>query len=205
VRIVNLHYRDTVEADVYMALRKRIGLFQSVVGRLQPILAELPRAISSTVLRGTRPTDVLRAQITSEVASRVDALEADTSGLDLDLLSDDVLEVPDRPAPALDLVQLDEVLRRPDLMPPAVTVRALGVRQYGYLAPGMDTEIRVTTDPRLFEEHAHSLELWSPGAPVFPDVGELAGEGEKVDGQVQAAVPDGLPSLLTFTAEPATG
>ena len=38
IRIVNLHYADTVETDVYRALRNRIGLFESVVGRLQPIL-----------------------------------------------------------------------------------------------------------------------------------------------------------------------
>ena len=34
IRIINLHYEDTVETDVYRALRDRIGLFQSVVGRL---------------------------------------------------------------------------------------------------------------------------------------------------------------------------
>lgn len=176
VRIVNLHYRDTVESDVYMALRKRIGLFQSVVGRLQPILAELPRTISSTVLRGTRATEEVRARITSEVASKVDALRAESGGLDLDVLADEALELPDRPAPALDLARLDAVLRRPDLMPPAVAVRGLGAHEYGYLAPGMEKELRVTTDPRFFEEHAESVELWSPGAPVFPDVEEMAGE-----------------------------
>ena len=33
IRIVNLHYEDTVEADVYSALKSRIKLFESVVGR----------------------------------------------------------------------------------------------------------------------------------------------------------------------------
>lgn len=32
IRIVNLHYEDTVEADVYRALRSRISVFESVVG-----------------------------------------------------------------------------------------------------------------------------------------------------------------------------
>ena len=41
IRIVNLQYEGTVETDVYRALRSRIGLFESVVGRLQPILASL--------------------------------------------------------------------------------------------------------------------------------------------------------------------
>src|SRR5690606_2619140 len=37
IRVVNLHYRGTVESDVYLALRKRIALFETVVGKLQPI------------------------------------------------------------------------------------------------------------------------------------------------------------------------
>jgi superfamily II DNA/RNA helicase len=41
IRIYNLHYEDTVETDVYMALRDRIDLFETFVGRLQPILARL--------------------------------------------------------------------------------------------------------------------------------------------------------------------
>jgi hypothetical protein len=28
--------------------------------------------------------------------------------------------------------------------------------------------VRVTTDPVYFEEHADSVELWSPGNPLFP-------------------------------------
>lgn len=176
VRIVNLHYRDTVETDVYVALRKRIGLFQSVVGRLQPILAELPRRISATVLRGGRGGEGERERVASEVVGRVDALEADGSALDLDQLAEDALEVPLRPAPALDLERLDAVIRREELMPPGVSVTSLAPREYGYLAPGMAAPVRVTTDPEFFEEHADSVELWSPGAPVFPDAAELAGD-----------------------------
>ena len=55
IRVINLHYEGTVETDVYRALRKRIGLFESVVGRLQPILARLPRTISETVARRRKP------------------------------------------------------------------------------------------------------------------------------------------------------
>ena len=52
IRIINLHYDDTIETDVYVALEKRIGLFQTVVGRLQPILARIPQAIRQSVLSG---------------------------------------------------------------------------------------------------------------------------------------------------------
>jgi len=176
VRIVNLHYSDTVEADVYAALRNRIGLFESVVGRLQPILAQLPRTITDTVLRG-RATDEARARVAAEVTIRVDELSKAQTGLDLDLLADDVLEIPERHLPALDLEGLDVVIRCDDVMPPAVVVRKLGKREYGYFAPGMPEELRVTTDSEYFEQHPDSVELWSPGSPVFPEPLELA-EGE---------------------------
>ena len=57
-------------------------------------------------------------------------------------------------------------------MPPGVDVQPMGHREYGLLAPGMAERLRVTTDTAYFEEHAESMELWSPGNPLFeaPDV-----------------------------------
>src|SRR5205085_8130450 len=89
---------------------------------------------------------------------------------------EDILDMPHRPDAALDLRALDGVLRSSELMPNAVTVRGLGTREYGYLAPGMEAEVRVTTDPQFYEEHADSLELWSPGCPVFPGPAGLSGQ-----------------------------
>lgn len=172
VRIVNLHYVDTVETDVYVALRKRIGLFESVVGRLQPILAQLPRTITSSVLRSPPANSDERARIASGITHQVDELTREHTGLDLDLLAADVLDMPVRESPSLDLDRLDEVLRNPDKMPPEIRVRSLGPRQYGYLAPGMSAELRVTTDASVFDDHADSFELWSPGSPVFPMQGD---------------------------------
>ena len=60
IRIVNLHYEDTVEADVYRALRARISIFENVVGGLQPILTRLPRIIEESVLSNTTPPDAKR-------------------------------------------------------------------------------------------------------------------------------------------------
>ena len=52
-------------------------------------------------------------------------------------------------------------------MPPGTDVQPLGHREYGLLVSGMTERLRVTTDPEYFEEHAESLELWSPGNPLF--------------------------------------
>ena len=172
IRIVNLHYEHTVETDVYMALRERIDLFQSVVGRLQPILSQLPRTIASTVLRTPRANEEVRARVASDIVTQVDEIQSQPSGLDLDVIADADLDIGPRPEPPLDLDQLDRVIRRKDLLPAGITARPLGDREYAYLAPGLRQEVRVTTNPEYFEDHAESVELWSPGSPVFPAVQE---------------------------------
>ena len=62
---------------------------------------------------------------------------------------------------------LDRVISSTDLMPPGTDIQPLGRREYGLLAPGMRERVRVTTNPTYYEEHAESVELWSPGNPLF--------------------------------------
>ncbi|CAN5334613.1 hypothetical protein BH09GEM1_BH09GEM1_27010 [soil metagenome] len=76
--------------------------------------------------------------------------------------------MPARPAPSLNLAMLDAVIRREDARPPGIVVREMSKGEYAYIAPGMAAEVRVTTDARYFEEHAETVELWSPGSPLFP-------------------------------------
>ena len=162
VRIVNLHYEDTVETDVYRALRGRIRLFESVVGPLQPILARLPRVIGDAVLKGDR------GSLGDAVVASVD--EEEPGAFDIDAGVDDDIEMPERPASPLAMDYLDRVLSTPGLMAPGVRVRRLRKGEYAVLAPGMAAEARVTTDPAYYEEHADSLEFWSPGGVLFERV-----------------------------------
>ena len=76
IRIVNLHYDGTVETDVYRALRTRIGLFETVVGRLQPILAELPQAIARAVLPESTPAGDSSADLIAAIERRASEAEA---------------------------------------------------------------------------------------------------------------------------------
>ncbi|MGE3667620.1 MAG: DEAD/DEAH box helicase [Steroidobacteraceae bacterium] len=87
IRIVNLHYEDTVETDVYHALRDRIGLFESVVGRLQPILASLPGRIAQGVLAGAASSTEGRQRIAADVDVAVADVQA-SRGFDLDEVTD---------------------------------------------------------------------------------------------------------------------
>ena len=75
--------------------------------------------------------------------------------------------MPTRPVSPVTMIDLDRIIGSSDLMPPGTDVQPMGRREYGLLAPGMTERLRVTTDPEYFEEHAESLELWSPGNPVF--------------------------------------
>ena len=192
IRIVNLHYEGTVETDVYRALRTRINLFEAVVGPLQPILAQLPRTIAGAVLSGRgrrgesagrRATEHVavsdaggRADVVEAIERQV--LEAHASGFDIDATVDTDVTMPARAPSPVAMQDLDRVIASPDLMPPGTDIQPLGHREYGLLAPGMAERLRVTTDPGYYEEHSESVELWSPGNPLFTPP-EFVGEAKQ--------------------------
>lgn len=166
IRITNLHYADTVEADVYAALRLRIGLFERVVGSLQPILARMPGLISGRVLTGQGRGEAARHDAVREIEA--EASRAQEEGFDLDAVTDADLSEPPRPVPALSMAELARVIASPSLLPPGIAVTLMGQQEYKFSAPGMSRAVRVSTDPAYYEQHADSVELWSPGNPTFP-------------------------------------
>ena len=186
IRIVNLHYEGTVETDVYRALRERIHLFETVVGRLQPILAQLPGTIARAVLgkdagRGGAARSNAVAAIERQTA------EAEAQGFDLDAAVDEAdLEPPPAAPSPVTMDDLEQVVSNPELMPPDAELQPLGHREHGLRlaaepsagaartrparegpAPRMKEFVRVTTNPTYFEANAESVELWSPGSPAF--------------------------------------
>ena len=195
IRIVNLHYEGTVETDVYRALRTRINLFEAVVGPLQPILARLPRTIADAVLSGGRRRGVGAGRPVVEQASGSDVggrhadvvqaierevRETSAGGFDIDATVDADVTMPARAPSPVAMEDLDRVIASPVLMPPGTDIQPLGRREYGLQAPGMGERLRVTTDPAYYEEHSESVELWSPGNPLFqaPEFVEAAKEDD---------------------------
>jgi len=152
---------------VYIAARNRIGLFERVVGGLQPILARLPQLIESTVLQsGAEP-----ARTEEALRKLNEAIDEEQSrGIDLDAFGDDDLELPPRPDPALTLGDLRQILDASDLLPKGVEAKHLGKSDYRYLNGHLPEAIRVTVDRDFFERHAESVEFWSPGSPAFPEL-----------------------------------
>ncbi|QEN88584.1 helicase [Labrys sp. KNU-23] len=168
IRIVNLHYEDTVEADVYRALRDRISIFEKVVGGLQPILTRLPRLIEESALSRTADPDEKR----NEAIHALDEAIATGQGsaLNLDDFADEELEVPIRPDPAITLSDLRSVLDRPVLLPLGFEALPLNEKDYRFFDGNLNHPIRITVDRDFYEMHADSVEFWTPGSQAFPDL-----------------------------------
>lgn len=79
ITIYHYVYENTIESDIYDALGERIGMFEDVVGDLQPILAGVSKSIKSATLEGD----------SADAASTTLSAEMD------DADSDDTVEVED--------------------------------------------------------------------------------------------------------------
>ncbi len=163
---VSGHYADTVEADVYKALRLRIKLFENVVGRLQPILARLPTLISGRVLQGRARTNDDRQAVVNEI--EIDAARASQSGFNIDAVTDAELTEPERPDLPVTMADLDRVIGSAALLSPGMEVARLGQQEFAFRQPGLKRQLRVSTNPAYYEQNADTIELWSPGNPTFP-------------------------------------
>ncbi len=70
MQIHNFYYDGTVEAKVYRKLRDRINAFATVVGNLQPILAQVPTFIERAVMSADpEEEDVLMSEFDSVLDS----------------------------------------------------------------------------------------------------------------------------------------
>jgi superfamily II DNA or RNA helicase len=176
IRIINLAYKDTVEADVYFAVGKRIQLFQGLVGKLQPILSTLPKRIEAAVLAGKGSKDAERQRLVADVDKL--ASETPAGGLDIDEVAKDALTMPALPAPALTLDDIDRVMNHPVLRPPQVEWVPMDAGSYSLQMPGMPQAVRVTLRAETFDDQFESHEFLGPGNALFERLVRETGDGE---------------------------
>lgn len=162
IRIVNLFVADTVETEVYLALRERVRLFEGVVGPLQPILARLPRRLEEAALAGAEAArdlvEAIRREATEIEREAVDPLAGAEGGIE---------EAP-LPRVPYDLGDLARLLERPELLPLGWQSLPASGKDRLLRVPGLPGPVRATADPDFFDRHAESCELFAPGSPVFP-------------------------------------
>ncbi len=100
VRIHNFYYDGTVEAKVYRKLRDRINAFATVVGNLQPILAQVPTFIEQAAMSADpEEEDVLMSEFDSVIDTpplRLAIEEIISMDLDADLAE---IQKPIHPTP----------------------------------------------------------------------------------------------------------
>jgi superfamily II DNA or RNA helicase len=165
IAIANLMYEDTVETDVYRALRQRIGLFTAVIGKLQPILSSLPSRIAAATLASPNQRAQARAALVPGLTQAITAAESEP--FDLDDATRVALEDMPRSPPPYDLADLWRLLSRPELLPVNTAAKVVHLKEAFWDGAGSGATLRITTDPDYFEQHADSVELWSPGSPAF--------------------------------------
>lgn len=159
IRIVNLHYHDTVETEVYLALSGRIKLFEDMVGGLQPILSAISREIGSLALAGAH------VDVDAMVASTIDSI--DTPAVDIDDV-DDLGDMPEMGHPALSLEDLKAIVRQPQLLPPGYELTALDGDDFAVEEPVSRRRRRATLSRSFYANHFEHTEFWTPGSEAFP-------------------------------------
>jgi len=183
IRIINLAYADTVEADVYFALSERIGLFRGVIGKLQPILAQLPREFEAAALCRAQDREKGRHEAVRNIDLLVTA--ADAARFDIDEVSDADLMPPTFAPPPYTPQDIAKVLKCPDLLPPGTTCAELDAGTFSLSLPGEPGLARITADPAIFDDFFESHQLALPDGPLFR---RLAAVGEENDEPAAADV-----------------
>jgi hypothetical protein len=165
MRVINLAYKDTVEADVYFSLGQRINLFQGIVGKLQPILSRLPKEFEAVALEKKENREAARQRLLAEVDKM--AREANEVPFDIDEVAEEALEMPKLPEPSLTMADIDKAFNRPDVRPAEMVWRLLDHGSYAAQLPGMAEEVRATTSGEVFDDHGESHLFLSPGGGLF--------------------------------------
>jgi SNF2 family DNA or RNA helicase len=167
IRIHNLFYDGTVEARVYRRLRDRINAFETVVGNLQPILAQIPTFIEKAVMAADPEEEgVLLSELDFAFANqkiRPD-LEKMITEIELDLALTRQ-KIPQTPITPQDIERL--LTRSPYFKHQGINFIDQGNQIWQLIKD--NKSYQVTFYPPIFEEYP-SLRLMSYGDPLFEEL-----------------------------------
>jgi len=164
IRIYNLAYKKSVEADVYFAVGARIRLFEGIVGKLQPILSRLPKRIEEISLMRPEDQEDARHRFLEEIGQI--EREARDAGFDIDAAAE-MLEPPRKPKPSVTLEQIEHMMQDAKARLPQLSWDTLDAHTYQALLPGMQQAVRVAVSGEIFDDHADSHTLFSYGGAFF--------------------------------------
>ncbi len=126
------------------------------MGRLQPILAQIPREFEAAVLAPRDQREKCRHEALSHVQRLVD--DTEEAGFDIDEVSGADLAPPRFPPPPFEPDAMDEIMTRDELLPAGVECQKLDASTYALRLPARTDEVRVTTSPVVFDDYFESNE-----------------------------------------------
>jgi len=159
-------YQDTVEAQVYERLGKRIDWFKGVIGPLQPILHRVERTIRELALENPERR---AARLQGELRSLEEEIDrARQEGFDLDAYLEEHVE----PLP-----ETERPVGWKELQDFVVTSRSLGPRfrdvagiEGAFEVTVGGEDIEVTFSPELADEHPDTVRLLTFGDHVLEEL-----------------------------------
>jgi hypothetical protein len=135
------------------------------VGKLQPILSQVPQEFEASIFRTKAERERGRYEAKHHLETLLDS--ADEAPFDIDEVSEADLKLPEMPPSPLTPEYLDRVLGDPRLLPPGVECEPLEPGTYALQIPGMEEKARVTANPAVFDEHFESHQMVCPDSPIF--------------------------------------
>lgn len=177
VKIHNFYYDGTVEAKVYRKLRDRINAFATVVGNLQPILAQVPTFIEQAAMSADpQEEDVLMSEFdqvlnTPPLRPALEEMVAMDVEADLEDIRKPISPAPVTPETIEQLFTTSTILRSCGALFERQSDRPKGGgeanRTWELTYKGRN--VSVTFYPEVFDEMP-SLRLMSFGEPLFQEL-----------------------------------
>jgi ERCC4-related helicase len=171
IRIHNFFYDGTVEAKVYCRLRERINAFETVVGNLQPILAQMPTFIERAAMAADPEEEgVLLAQLDGAIANpplrpNLEAMVTMSVESDVEYVRGSIALSP------ITCQQTEELFTHSHIFP-SRGVEFIPQDQSIWQVKQDNKTYTVTFYPEVFDEFP-SLRLMSMGEPLFEHLLQL--------------------------------
>ena len=185
VWISNYFYRDTIEDQIYERLSDRITWFETVVGDLQPILAEVGEITRELAML---PASEREARLESALATLREHIQRrEFESLDLDSFSQPG-DPQSFPAAPVTLPHLEDILTHSSVLGYRFTSHP--EIPHAYLLNWNDQSPPVTFSPDCFDEYPASVRFLTYGTPLLDELLQ----------SVPAPAADDLGSLVRLEA-----
>jgi hypothetical protein len=189
VWIHNYFYRDSIEDRIYQALKDRIDWFETVVGDLQPILAEVGELTRKLAMMPAEAQAAEFQQKMKELRAKIDENRTEAFNLDNALQERELEQDTTSPVTLRDLEQIlttaqatNHLFRQHDSIDEA------------YFLNWDDSELLVTFNKDRFDEYPNSLTFLSYGSPLLEGLLALVPEPDSYpNGLIRFGIEDPIP------------